>query len=121
RVLYVVSDYNCSYCRRLHTDLEGRDIEVREIPVGYLGQTSSLKAAAALCADDPAAAARTFLSGGEPTKITTCTDGEDRVAENTAWAQAQGISGTPFLILQTGTTRSGYLEPAALDAFLGES
>ena len=120
-VLYVVSDYNCSFCRRLHADLEGLDIEVREIPVSYMGQMSGLKAASALCSDDPAGTAKTFLDGREPTEITTCTEGEASVAENTAWAQARGISGTPFLILESGETRSGYLEPPALQAFLRAS
>lgn len=120
-VIHVVSDYNCSFCKRLHAELEGMDVEIREIPVSYLGQQSGLKAASALCADDPAGAAKAFLNGEGGTSITTCTEGEDIVAANTAWAQGQGISGTPFIILPDGSTQPGYVPAAQLKALVEAS
>jgi len=119
RVIYVVSDYNCSFCKRLNAELDGLDVEVREIPVSYLGQESGIKAASALCSDDPGAKAQDFYNGTAGTSISTCTEGENIVAQNTQWAQSRGISGTPFIIDEDGKTNNGFMPQGRLKAFLG--
>lgn len=119
-VLYVVVDYNCSYCRRLFSEMDGMDIEVREIALSYLSPDSGVKAAAVLCSDDPEALSASFLTGNVGAEITTCSDGVAKVEQNTQWAQDSGISGTPFLIRPDGQTNSGYLPADRLLAFIGQ-
>lgn len=121
QVLYVVADYNCGYCKRLYAEMQGMDVEIREIPVSYLSPDSGIKGASVLCSDDKAAAADAFLTGSADTRITTCTEGERQVEQNTSWAQERGIGGTPFMIRATGETQSGYLPSGRLKAFLGIS
>ena len=117
-VVYVVADYNCGYCKRLFAEMEGIDVEVREIPVSYLSPDSGIKGASVLCADDKAAAARDFLMGTADMRVTTCMEGTQQVEQNTLWAQSMGIGGTPFLIRPSGQTNSGYLPADRLKAFL---
>lgn len=124
KVVYVVSDYNCSFCRRLHSEMEGLDIEIREIPVGFLGQDSTIKGSAALCSDDPEALAKGFFNGSAGTRISTCTEGDAAVQANTAWASQMGITGTPFIIVPGDETtpmrtNSGYMELQRLLPFIG--
>ena len=124
KVVYVVSDYNCSFCRRLHSEMEGLDIEIREIPVGFLGQDSTIKGSAALCSDDPEALAKGFFNGSAGTRISTCTEGDAAVQANTAWASQMGITGTPFIIVPGDETtpmrtNSGYMELHRLLPFIG--
>lgn len=105
-IVHVVSDYNCGFCRKLHAELPGLgfDIEVREIPTGIFGkQASALKAASVLCSDDKEAAVNDAYSSGRAGKVVTCSEGEEKVAQNTAWARAQGVSGTPAVIMPDGT------------------
>lgn len=118
-VLYVVSDYNCSFCRRLYNTLaQVNDVEIREIPVGILGPDSRVKGSAVLCSDDPAALASEMFTGA-PSQISTCTDGDKGVDANTAWMQASGQTGTPFMFTEDGRVLSGARELAVVQAFLG--
>jgi thiol:disulfide interchange protein DsbC len=119
-VLYVVVDYNCSYCRRLYSEMSLMDIEVREIPVSYLSPDSGVKAAAVLCSDDPEALSASFLTGNVGAQITTCSEGVSKVEQNTQWAQDSGIGGTPFMIRPDGQTHSGYLPADRVLAFIGQ-
>ena len=124
KVVYVVSDYNCSFCRRLHQEMEGLDIEIREIPVGFLGQDSSIKGSAALCSEDPEGLAKGFFNGSGGTRISTCSEGDAAVQANTAWASQMGITGTPFIIVpgdetQPMRTNSGYMDLQRLLPFIG--
>lgn len=56
RIIYVFTDPNCPYCRKLFEELQPyigtRDLQVRWIVVGYLTSTSQGKAAAILAAKD---------------------------------------------------------------------
>lgn len=124
KVVYVVSDYNCSFCRRLHQEMDGLDIEIREIPVGFLGQDSSIKGSAALCSEDPEGLAKGFFNGSGGTRISTCSEGDAAVQANTAWASQMGITGTPFIIVpgdetQPMRTNSGYMDLQRLLPFIG--
>lgn len=119
KIVYVVVDYNCSFCRRLFMEMEGLDFEIREIPVGFLGQDSRIKASAALCSDDPGAMAEAFFNGTADTRLSTCTEGDNAVAQNTEWVTSRGIGGTPFIITEDGRTNSGYLPAHRLNPFLG--
>ena len=98
--------------------MQGLDIEIREIPVSFLGQDSGIKASAALCSEDPAAMAASFFMGTAQTRLSTCTDGDQTVQTNTEWASAKGVGGTPMIIATDGRTQSGARGREALVAFL---
>lgn len=120
QVVYVVSDYNCSFCKKLHDTLKLiPDIEIREIPVGFLRPDSAIKGAAVLCAENPESKAQSFFDGSAGSEITTCTDGEERVAANSQWMEANGISGTPLMIKENGQVLNGAQPLPNIKAFLG--
>lgn len=117
-ILYVVSDFNCGFCNKLHQELKGvTDIEVREIPVRFLRDESTLFGAHALCAEDGAAASSDIFEGRR-SGITTCDEGVEAVGFNTNWASQNGLTGTPALITEDGRASSGYRELARIRQFL---
>lgn len=119
RVLYVVSDYNCGFCKKLYNTLNAiTDIEIREIPVAILGQESQIKAASVLCADNPAQAASDFFTGAAGAQITTCSDGEQAVSKNTQWMQEVGQTGTPFMFTEDGRVLNGARSLDIIRSFL---
>ena len=118
-ILYVVSDFNCGFCKKLNDQLKNvTDIEIREIPVMFLGQDSGVFGSHALCADDPAAASQNLFDG-QRSNIVACTRGDDAVRQNTEWAQSVGIGGTPALIREDGRASSGFRELPLIMQFLG--
>jgi len=117
-ILYVVSDFSCSFCKKLHYELEGvTDIEIREIPVRFLRDDSAVFGAHALCADDPVQAAADIFSGVR-SGIKTCEEGEAALQFNTTWASSNGLGGTPALITEDGRASSGYRELQRIRDFL---
>ena len=117
--LTVFSDYSCGYCRQLFGDLQGRrDIEITEYPIAVLGPQSAARARQVLCAKDPAAAANALYRGDRVETPGDCPEGERRLRENMAFAQAHGISGTPMLVRADGATNSGWMPAGDLVAWL---
>ena len=114
----VFSDFNCGYCRMLFTQLAStKGIEVTEYPIAILGEDSAAKARIVLCAKDrPSASFAAYTSG----KIATgpdCAAASAAVDANTAFAHANGITGTPTIVRADGTVNQGYLALDALKAF----
>jgi len=123
RRLRVIADYNCGFCRKLRDSLlQINDIEIREIPVGILGQDSRIKAASVLCDDDPVAKAESFYDRTAGTTIKTCTEGEEAVSQNIEWMQRSGLNGTPVIMDESGRILPGGAVPLPqIKAFLGIS
>jgi len=117
-ILYVVSDYNCGFCAQLHETLSSLDIEVREIPVGFKGQNSVLKAASVLCSDtkEQDGAAAFYKASTDP--VTTCSQGETWVEDNTNWAVANNFNSTPTLITPDGRSVSGAMPAQSVMSFI---
>ncbi|MGB0906895.1 MAG: DsbC family protein [Maricaulaceae bacterium] len=117
-VLYVVSDINCIFCKRLNEELKNvDDIEVREILVRFMSDDSTIFGAHALCAENPSQAVNA-LFGGDRSSITTCEEGVSAIGFNTEWASKNGIGGTPALITPDGRVSSGFRELSAIRAFV---
>lgn len=117
-ILYVVSDFNCGFCNKLHNELKGvTDIEIREIPVRFMRDDSAIFGAHALCAEDQVSAAADIFAG-KRTGITTCDEGVEAVEFNTEWAGQNGLTGTPALIKENGESSGGYRELGRIRAFL---
>lgn len=114
----VFSDFNCGYCRMLFTQLAStKGIEVTEYPIAILGEDSATKARIVLCAKDRPAASFAAYTSGKIATSSDCAAATAAVEANTAFAHANGISGTPTIVRADGTVNQGYLAIDALKAF----
>ncbi len=111
----VFTDIDCGYCRKLHTQMD--EYNKRGIGVSYLffpraglKSNSYDKAVAVWCADDRQEA-MTKAKTGIQVDLKTC---ENPVGEHYKTGLAVGVSGTPAIVLDSGTLMPGYLPPDAL-------
>ncbi|MFP1132893.1 DsbC family protein [Asticcacaulis sp. W401b] len=115
----VFGDYSCGYCHQLFAQLAGStNIEITEYPIAILGPQSAEKARLVMCAGDRAAAAEAAYTGGEIKASGDCSRFDALIAENTRYAQANGINGTPAIIRADGTVNAGFLPLPDLIRFL---
>ena len=116
--LAVISDYNCGFCRRLFDELKSAaDIEVTEYPIQLLRPDSADKAKLALCGSDRETASNSIYFGGEVKASGDCSAAAKAVEENTAFARAHQITGTPTLIRADGQAVAGYMPLEQLRAW----
>jgi len=110
----VMTDHTCPYCRRLHEELEdltSAGVEVRYLLTPRQGERAPAfrESSMILCAEDRVAAVNSAM-------FTKQIDGEacadDLVREHLRAAERMGMSGTPFIITDSGMTIPGY-RPAA--------
>lgn len=118
--LYVFTDVDCGYCRKLHQEvpaLNEKGIEVRYLayPRAGVGSESYQKIVSAWCADDRQQAL-TALKAGRPVADRSCAN---PVADQYGLGRQLGISGTPAIVFEDGTLMPGYLPAAELAASLG--
>lgn len=118
--LYVFTDVDCGYCRKLHQEvpaLNAKGIEVRYLayPRAGVGSKSYDKIVSAWCAEDPQDAL-TRLKAGETVADRTCAN---PVADQYGLGRQLGISGTPAIVLEDGTLLPGYMPADQLAATLG--
>lgn len=118
--LYVFTDVDCGYCRKLHQEvpaLNAMGIEVRYLayPRAGVGSQSYDKIVSAWCASDPKAAL-TNLKAGQNIATKTCTN---PVASQYDLGQQMGINGTPAIVFEDGTLLPGYMPATQLAAALG--
>ncbi len=114
----IFTDLNCGYCHKLWEDLKtAPDIEVTEYPIAFLAADSRDKAKLALCSKDRVKAVAAIYGGGELTSPGNCEAADKAVGDNTAFAQANGITGTPTIVRADGQRISGWKPVADLRAF----
>ncbi len=124
--LAVFSDPDCPYCRKLTRALQQvDDIEVSEImfPVTALHSEARSKAAAILCADDPASALGAAVSGravDTPDSDACVQEASKKVDRAVAFGRKHGINGTPTLIAPDGRVHSGFMPPEKIKSWLKE-
>lgn len=102
-VLYTVTDPNCPYCLKLWENtrelVEGKNVEIRHVVVGILGEDSRNKAAALLGAENPVELMDAYLTGkSQGEEIDLPKGSEDayaQVEKNNSLMREAGISGTP--------------------------
>lgn len=119
--VYVFTDIDCGYCRKLHSEIDqyGKEgIEIRYLFFPRAGKDSDSyhKAVSVWCAKDRNAALTKAKSGENPPKK-TCPNPVD---EHMALASAMGASGTPMLVTEKGTILPGYVPAAELSKMLAE-
>ncbi len=114
--LVVLSDFACSYCRRLSAELVKLGARVEERPISIFGPESRKKAEAVLCAADPAAALHAAYDGRPLATAAKCdVAGLDA---NEAFAKQHGFSGTPVIIRADGAVLEGFRPAEQLKAFI---
>ncbi len=112
----VLSDFHCSYCKKLEAELGRLGAHVEERPISIFGKDSRALAEAVLCAPNPAQAVRLAYQGTKLGKVRTCdTTGLDA---NEAFAKAHGFSGTPVIIRPDGAVLEGYRPASVIAGFL---
>ena len=114
-LVYVFTDIDCGYCRKLHSEIEGylrEGIEVRYLFFPRAGKDSESyqKAVTVWCAKDRNQAL-TKAKSGESLATKTC---KHPVDEHMALASAMGASGTPMIVTEKGMIIPGFVPPKEL-------
>lgn len=113
--IYVFTDVDCGYCRKLHQDvpeLNSRGINVRYLAYPRAGVDSATgkEMSQVWCADDRQTAL-TASKNRESFKGKTC---DDPVAEQYVLGQKLGVRGTPSIYLENGRNLPGYMPPSEI-------
>ncbi len=114
--LVVLSDFACSYCRALVTELKAIGARVEERPISIFGPPSRAVAEGVLCAKNPVAALHAAYQDRKIPSPRKCdTSGLDA---NEAFARRHGFGGTPVIIRADGAVIEGFRPAAVLKEFL---
>lgn len=110
--VYVFTDIDCGYCRRLHSQIEeynrlGIAVHYLFFPRAGVGSPSFSKAVSVWCADDKQAAFTAAKLGDDPAPE-SC---DNPVLEQYELGQRIGMTGTPALVLKDGSMVRGYMPP----------
>jgi len=113
--IYVFTDIDCSYCRKLHRDvpeLNENAITVRYLayPRAGIGSASFKKMENVWCADNPPQAL-TDAKNGRPAKTSDC---KNPVEKEYLLGKEMGVRGTPAIFLENGQAVPGYMTPEEL-------
>ncbi|WP_194756805.1 DsbC family protein [Aliidiomarina indica] len=118
--IYVFTDPTCGYCRRLHEEIDmytSAGVSVHYLPyprTGLQGGRDFDQLTTIYCADDQRAAMDDFKAGTQGNtydsvaKTAAC---QNIIREGYQLGQRIGVTGTPFIVLSTGTVINGY-QPA---------
>lgn len=121
-VLYVFTDVDCGYCRKLHNEavpgltMNGVEVRYLAFPRAGIDSSSYRKIASAWCADNKQDAL-TALKNRKSIPENVCKD--NPVAEQYALGQKIGVTGTPALIMEDGTLLPGYRPAPELLKMMG--
>jgi len=116
----VFTDVDCTYCRRLHNQIEeymAYGIEIRYLMYPRNGPQSQAWTTAeeVWCADDRNGA---LTAAKADRKFASTNCDASTVANQYNLGQEVGLTGTPAIVLDDGTLISGYLPPDQLKARL---
>jgi thiol:disulfide interchange protein DsbC len=117
RTLYVFSDPDCPFCRRLEREtmqkLDNVTIYTFLYPLDGLHPDSKRKAETIWCAKDRAKAWGDFMTSGKlPDGRTQCNNPIER---NIRLASSLGINGTPTIIMSDGAMVPGFVPAPELE------
>jgi len=118
--IYVFTDVDCSYCRKLHKDvpeLNENDITVRYLayPRSGVGSSTYQKMINVWCAEDRPQA----LTDAKNGRTAEANDCKNPVAHQHALGREMGVRGTPAIFLESGRAVPGYMPPDELLRVLG--
>jgi len=114
--IYVFTDVDCGYCRKLHRDvpeLNARGISVRYLAYPRAGVESAVgkEMSQVWCAEDRQNAL-TASKNRESFEGKTC---DDPVAEQYLLGKKLGVRGTPSIYLANGRNLPGYMPPDEIE------
>jgi thiol:disulfide interchange protein DsbC len=114
-IIYVFTDIDCGYCRKLHHDVpllnkNGLAVRYLAYPRGGIGSSAHSKLEAVWCADDRQQA-MTDAKNGKDVESRQCSN---PVANEYELGQKFGIRGTPAIYKANGEELSGYVPPDSL-------
>jgi thiol:disulfide interchange protein DsbC len=117
----VFTDVDCTYCRKLHSQIAEYNrlgIKVRYLSFPRTGPDTEswAKAEAVWCAADRGAALTRAKRGEDITKPKNCAN--TPVAREYQLGEDIGVRGTPAIVLENGEMLPGYLPPAQLAAHI---
>ncbi len=118
-IITVVTDVDCPYCRRLHSEMPEymkNNIEVRYIFMPLKGESDRKKTESVWCAEDRHAAMNKVKAGGSIAEK-TCVNPLNKQMQV---ANQLGVRGTPSIILEDGEMLPGYVPVNKLVAVLGK-
>jgi len=106
----VFTDIDCSYCRKLHSEMKqytdaGIEIRYMAYPRAGIKSKSFNETVSVWCSDDRKTAITTAKSGGD-VKQQTC---DNPVKQHYDIGKKLGVKGTPTLVLKGGRTLPGYV------------
>ncbi len=112
----VFTDVDCTYCRKLHNEIDdymAKGIEIRYVlyPRNGPGSRTWKTSEQVWCASDRGAAL-TAAKRGESFESESCD--ASMVSRHYALGRDVGLSGTPAIVLDDGTLVGGYVPPAQL-------
>lgn len=119
--VYVFTDIDCGYCRKLHSEMEQylkEGIEVRYLffPRAGEGSDSYFKAVSVWCAKDRNEAL-TKSKMGENVERKVC---KNPIDQHMALGTAMGASGTPMIVTEGGSVLPGYVPATQLTKVLSD-
>jgi thiol:disulfide interchange protein DsbC len=111
-VIYVFTDVDCGYCRKLHQDvpeLNSLGVSVRYLayPRAGVESVTGMEMSNVWCSDNRQAAL-TAAKNRETIEAQSC---NDPVSRQYALGQKLGVRGTPAIFLQNGRMLPGYMPP----------
>ncbi|MBX2808695.1 MAG: DsbC family protein [Cellvibrionaceae bacterium] len=119
--VYVFTDIDCGFCRRLHSQIEEfmeKGIEVRYLAFPRAGiQSNSAKKLATVWCSDQSEDLMTRFKQGEDLPLATCD--VNPIGEHYMLGQRLGVRGTPAIILSTGKIIPGAVSPEYLAEQMG--
>ena len=120
RVLAVFEDPNCTYCRKLRTDLmKVKDLTLYTFAYPILAPDSEVKARKAWCAQDQGAAWNEMMVQSRvPANDGSC---ENPVSKIQALGRQLNVTGTPTMFFTNGKRVPGAISMQQLEKLLSEN
>lgn len=119
RVLYVFSDPECTYCRRLEPTLQQLDnVTIYTFLFPILGEKSNQSAKSVWCATDRNKAWGDYMLRSGMLLPGEC---ENPIQRNVALGTSLGITGTPTMITASGRMQPGAIPLEQIESLLAEA
>ena len=119
--VYIFTDIDCGFCRRLHSQMEGfmkKGIEVRYLAFPRAGPNSdsAKKLATVWCADNPRRVMDRFKKG-DNVALAPCKQAP--ILQQYTLGQKVGVRGTPAIVTASGQLIPGAVSPDYLAEVMG--